>query len=79
MSRSAFSFCLITSLTFTTTAVSPIIFEPIERLACPNDNEIYLNEFRYPRVPYCNFAYSALACFRTGMSGSASSQRVRKA
>jgi len=26
----------------------------------------------------CNFAYSALACFRMGMSGSASFQRVRK-
>jgi hypothetical protein len=25
---------------------------------------------------YCNFAYSALACFRMGMSGSASFQRV---
>ena len=28
--------------------------------------------------PYCNFAYSALACFRMGMSGSASFQSVRK-
>src|ERR1022692_4021304 len=27
---------------------------------------------------YCNFAYSALACFRMGMSGSASFQRVKK-
>ena len=27
---------------------------------------------------YCNFVYSALACFRMGMSGSASFQRVRK-
>ena len=27
---------------------------------------------------YCNFAYSALACFRMGMSGSASFQRLRK-
>ena len=27
---------------------------------------------------YCNFAYSAFACFRMGMSGSASFQRVRK-
>ena len=27
---------------------------------------------------YCNFAYSALACFGMGMSGSASFQRVRK-
>jgi hypothetical protein len=27
---------------------------------------------------YCNFAYSALASFRMGMSGSASFQRVRK-
>jgi hypothetical protein len=26
----------------------------------------------------CNFAYSALACFRIGMSGSASFQRARK-
>jgi hypothetical protein len=26
---------------------------------------------------YCNFAYSALACFRMGISGSASFQRVR--
>jgi len=30
------------------------------------------------RVFYCSFAYSALACFRIGMSGSASFQRVRK-
>ena len=27
---------------------------------------------------YCSFAYSALACFRMGMSGSAFFQRVRK-
>jgi redox-sensitive bicupin YhaK (pirin superfamily) len=27
---------------------------------------------------YCSFAYSALACFRRGMSGSASFQRARK-
>ena len=27
---------------------------------------------------YCSFAYSPLACFRMGMSGSASFQRVRK-
>jgi hypothetical protein len=26
---------------------------------------------------YCSFAYSALACFRMGMSGSASFQRVK--
>ena len=30
------------------------------------------------RCSYCSFAYSALACFRMGMSGSASFQRVRK-
>jgi hypothetical protein len=29
-------------------------------------------------LPYFSFAYSALACFKTGMSGSASFQRVRK-
>ena len=29
-------------------------------------------------LAYCNFAYSLLACFRMGMSGSASFQRVRK-
>ena len=29
-------------------------------------------------IRYCNFAYSALACFRMGMSGSASFQSVRK-
>src|ERR1700730_13977256 len=28
--------------------------------------------------PYCSFAYSALACLRTGMSGSASFQRAKK-
>jgi len=28
--------------------------------------------------PHCSFAYSALACFRMGMSGSASFQRLRK-
>jgi len=27
---------------------------------------------------YCSFAYSALACFRMGMSGSASFQRAKK-
>jgi hypothetical protein len=27
---------------------------------------------------HCSFAYSALACLRMGMSGSASFQRVRK-
>src|SRR5215475_7746277 len=26
-------------------------------------------------IPHCNFAYSALACFRIGMSGSASFER----
>jgi hypothetical protein len=31
------------------------------------------------RKYYCSFAYSALACFRMGTSGSASFQRVRKA
>jgi hypothetical protein len=34
-----------------------------------------------PRVPghcYCSFAYSALASFRMGISGSASFQRVKK-
>ena len=30
------------------------------------------------RDAYCSFAYSALACFRMGMSESASFQRVRK-
>jgi hypothetical protein len=30
------------------------------------------------RGHYCSFAYSALACFRMGMSGSASFQIVRK-
>jgi hypothetical protein len=29
-------------------------------------------------TPYRSFAYSALACFRMGMSGSASFQSVRK-
>jgi hypothetical protein len=29
-------------------------------------------------LQYCSLAYSALACFRMGMSGSASFQRVRK-
>ena len=29
------------------------------------------------RTRYCNFAYSALACFRTGTSGSASFQIVK--
>jgi hypothetical protein len=34
----------------------------------------------WPRVRHlhCSFAYSALACFRMGISGSASFQRVRK-
>ncbi len=27
---------------------------------------------------YCSFAYSVLACFKTGMSGSASFHNVRK-
>jgi hypothetical protein len=29
-------------------------------------------------INYCKFAYSALACLRMGMSGSASFHRVRK-
>ena len=29
-------------------------------------------------INHCNFAYSALACFRMGMSGSASFQRAKK-
>ncbi len=29
-------------------------------------------------LAYCSFAYSALACFRMGMSGSASFQKVRE-
>src|SRR6516162_7471228 len=29
-------------------------------------------------VNYCKFAYSTLACFRMGMSGSASFERVKK-
>ena len=34
---------------------------------------------RFPATAgYCSFAYSALACFKTGMSRSASFQRVRK-
>src|SRR6266513_3184277 len=32
----------------------------------------------FSTVDYCNFAYSALACFKMGMSGSASFQRVKK-
>ena len=34
--------------------------------------------FAVTRSCYCSFAYSALACFRMGISGSASFQRVRK-
>ena len=34
--------------------------------------------FWVERGNYCSFAYSALACFRMGMSGSASFQSVRK-
>ena|SRR6516165_5416240 len=30
------------------------------------------------RIDYCNFAYSTLACFRMGMSGSTSFQSVRE-
>jgi hypothetical protein len=33
---------------------------------------------RLGQLSYCNFPYSALACFRMGMSGSASFQRLRK-
>jgi hypothetical protein len=34
---------------------------------------------RKPLTPcHCSFAYSVLACFKMGMSGSASFQRVRK-
>ena len=32
----------------------------------------------FKRRTYCNFAYSALASFRMGMSGSASFQRAKK-
>jgi hypothetical protein len=60
------------------------------RLHGDNTKEILLRIVRQPladakpesllRVPhlYCSFAYSALACFRMGMSGSASFQIVRK-
>ncbi len=33
----------------------------------------------FSEMGYCSFAYSALACFRMGMSGSASFQRVTAA
>ena len=37
------------------------------------DDGIKINKsIRKLTVCYCNFAYSALACFRMGMSGSAS-------
>jgi hypothetical protein len=38
----------------------------------------YIEEASLASGDYCSFAYSALACFRTGMSGSASFQSVRK-
>jgi Phage integrase family len=42
------------------------------------DNSLGCRPVRHCTASYCNFAYSALACFRMGMSGSASFQSVRK-
>ena len=42
------------------------------------DNSLGCRPVRHGTASYCNFAYSALACFRMGMSGSASFQSVRK-
>src|SRR5580693_5091321 len=38
----------------------------------------FIGPVRNRVILYCSFAYSALACFRMGMSGSASFQRMRK-
>src|SRR5580698_1976950 len=43
----------------------------------PGENQCCLARGRFTAA-YCNFAYSALASFRMGMSGSPSFQRVRK-
>jgi hypothetical protein len=54
-----------------------LVYEPI---ACVNhqgiasDVEVLISSIGR----YCSFAYSALASFRMGMSGSASFQRARK-
>ena len=43
------------------------------------DKELLVhNEYLAPEYDYCSFAYSALACLKIGMSGSASFQRLKK-
>ena len=44
-------------------------------------NEIVIQLLRFKSLSagnYCSFAYSALACFKMGMSGSPSFHKVRK-
>jgi transposase len=53
------------------TARCPVQLVPVLR-ACNKTS------FSQLTAAHCSFAYSALACFRIGMSGSASFQRVRK-
>jgi hypothetical protein len=53
-----------------------------QRLRRPHDGKFMRRSSFWKRGPergdYFSFAYSALACLRMGMSGSASFQRVRK-
>src|ERR1700687_1021862 len=44
----------------------------------PNKERLTKPPSRQLGCAHCSFAYSALACFRMGISGSASFQRVRK-
>ena len=61
-----------TSATYTTNITS------ITRSTIKDDKDRNRDHDRGFPFAYCNFAYSALASFRMGMSGSASFQRVRK-
>jgi len=46
------------------------------RATCPA-SFCFVKKWKKSGPGYCSFSYSALACFRMGMSGSASFQKVR--
>jgi hypothetical protein len=65
----------------------PCLLPFSSQIECTNRNSVYKKEDgplpstgkkNRPQKLHCSFAYSALASFRMGMSGSASFQRVRK-
>jgi len=50
----------------------------VRRSSEPFSNTRILKRLGVERRNYCNFAYSAFACFRMGTSGSASFHRAKK-